>query len=949
MMRAFGFSVLLLVCGWGGPAAAQRLDWDAFERMPVLHNGRVKPIDTVARITVQTVCGRESPELGLDGALVPQQGDDEIGSQGLSLDSPQLAAAREMFPEGRPRKFPPAELLFSWMVEPEKWERVPFLTAGNEDLRTSVLGLPVADAQGHRLKHASPHQVLRSDEFFRRYEQLQAEQKVAQAAGKRIELTGVNKAVSQLAAALSMFRQISSSPLGASERPRFQARIGECFRQWQTLQSLEGIQIAAGGKDHLEAMGQAFKGLMALQRKNTLEVFDARVAELVKASQDLADALAARAKAAEKNRPPKYNEAEWAKVQASFHLWVTASADLARLAREAQYALYDEGHEVALAPALNAAALEQKRDDDDDARPWLSLQTVLLGSDALMAPYPQPELKQVRTSFERLKAVYVDRSASDRPAEFNSAMNEFVAAVRAFGEAVEPIRQALPIRVRDENLLAATAYPPPGATDTEVRYNRLDPFTWTWALALAGLLCFGLAQVRGVRTPAFWTGMALVAASQACTIYGLALRVHVTGWAPVTNMFETVIFVSLVVALLGLWFTLTPLFLLGLQHAWRMTAVPGTREAPAPSEAQARFMAPERWTTTNLLLLVPRLALIAAFLYGLTMVPYGEKAGYIPLAPDTHETSDIIAWLAGTGVLGIALYYGPRAVLAALLALVTVPVTLAREGLRKPLDRVFRRRMFTLAGASVGFLVAYIACFVPTVDRNILDKQIGAINPVLRDNFWLTTHVLTITASYGAGALAWGMGNIALGYYLFGRYRRPGTGPLPKLAEEHVPAPGKKDIQTFANRPPEECASLTQYVYKATQVAVVLLAAGTILGGLWADVSWGRFWGWDPKEVWALIALLIYLAVLHGRYAGLFGNFGLAIGSVVGQSSILMAWYGVNFVLGSGLHSYGDGAGGKWWVYSIVALNWLFALAAAIRHYLETHLEPLVAEVLPEA
>ena len=61
------------------------------------------------------------------------------------------------------------------------------------------------------------------------------------------------------------------------------------------------------------------------------------------------------------------------------------------------------------------------------------------------------------------------------------------------------------------------------------------------------------------------------------------------------------------------------------------------------------------------------------------------------------------------------------------------------------------------------------------------------------------------------------------------------------------------------------------------QIAVLLLLAGTILGALWADLSWGRFWGWDPKEVWALISLLVYLAFLHGRSIGWSGSFGIAM------------------------------------------------------------------------
>jgi ABC-type transport system involved in cytochrome c biogenesis permease subunit len=103
---------------------------------------------------------------------------------------------------------------------------------------------------------------------------------------------------------------------------------------------------------------------------------------------------------------------------------------------------------------------------------------------------------------------------------------------------------------------------------------------------------------------------------------------------------------------------------------------------------------------------------------------------------------------------------------------------------------------------------------------------------------------------------------------------------------------------------------LSNFIYRAMQVGVLLCAAGTILGGVWADYSWGRFWGWDPKEVWALITLLVYLVPLHGRFAGWVNTFGLVVASVACFLSVLMAWYGVNFVLGVGLHSYGFVEGG---------------------------------------
>jgi len=173
--------------------------------------------------------------------------------------------------------------------------------------------------------------------------------------------------------------------------------------------------------------------------------------------------------------------------------------------------------------------------------------------------------------------------------------------------------------------------------------------------------------------------------------------------------------------------------------------------------------------------------------------------------------------------------------------------------------------------------------------------------PVLRDNFWLTLHVLTITLSYAAFALAMGFGHI-----LLWRYARN-------------PAAARAD------------APMHFWLYRVLQLGVLLLAAGTILGGVWANYSWGRFWGWDPKETWALIALLCYILALHGRLAGWWTQFGLAVASVVCFLAVLMAWYGVNFVLGKGLHSYGFGIGGETYVAIFVVLDLLFVAFAIWR------------------
>jgi ABC-type transport system involved in cytochrome c biogenesis permease subunit len=302
------------------------------------------------------------------------------------------------------------------------------------------------------------------------------------------------------------------------------------------------------------------------------------------------------------------------------------------------------------------------------------------------------------------------------------------------------------------------------------------------------------------------------------------------------------------------------------------------------------------------------------------------------------DFSDIVTWVVGLIILVPTVWFGPRVLLSLALSLWTIPSTIRSQKAQIG-SAVAARWPFGLIGASLGFIAAVIAWYAP-----VLDKDFHPLEPVLRSNFWLLIHVLTIVASYAAGALAWGLGTITLGIYLFGEYREPALARVG--IGGHRPSGGGgmmggaglgADMQPhMPKRPPEITSEFSAFVYKAIQVAVVLLAAGTILGGVWADRAWGRFWGWDPKEVWALISLLVYLAILHGRYAGWFGNFGLCVGSVLGASAIAFSWYGVNFVLGVGLHSYGFGTGGQYEVGGAVLLSWVFLGAATVRYMRET-------------
>lgn len=213
------------------------------------------------------------------------------------------------------------------------------------------------------------------------------------------------------------------------------------------------------------------------------------------------------------------------------------------------------------------------------------------------------------------------------------------------------------------------------------------------------------------------------------------------------------------------------------------------------------------------------------------------------------------------------------------------------------LEYIYKYRIMLIAGSLVAAFSLVVADFAPAV----LDPSLQPLEAVLRSNYWLTIHVMTITISYAAFFLAFGLGDLGLYYYLR----------------------GEKQNQ-------EKIKEITTGIYRSMQIGVAFLGPGIILGGIWADYSWGRFWGWDPKETWALIALLGYLAVLHARYAGMIRNFGLVVTAIVTFSLVIMAWYGVNFVLGAGLHSYGFGAGGLEYVTAFVALHMLAVVYVSV-------------------
>ena len=581
-----------------------------------------------------------------------------------------------------------------------------------------------------------------------------------------------------------------------------------------------------------------------------------------------------------------------------------------------------------LLPSLNPSAVESDTDRGRVVPPWLSLQTVLYASDAYLRDYPKKELGELRAAWKKAAAQYTSR---DRDAAATTeAIASFVASVRKLADASTPARKELFAENGGEELFELTSYPPPGETEAEVRYNSIDPFFWSWTTCLAAAVFFTLS-FGVVRRPMFALGVIASCIAQGWIVWAFVMRSLISGRAPVANMFETVVFVALVVSILGTWMAIVPLLWSGLSAAWYLTAWPWTRSPFATGREPAAWLNERTRRVGTALLSLPRLALV--LLVGHLLLDYDPDqvtGRVISVWPETYDFNGAMTWLAGMGVLLCGVWLIPRGALALLISLWTVPAAWFKIDRGRALEQVDSRKTVAVVGAIICFIVSLFAYFAP---QSAFDKDINPLMPVLRNNFWLLIHVLTITASYGAGALAWGLSNIAMAYYLFGKYRRPTRPSTHSVANGHSPVAGMKaPAKRFPAKAPEACATLATFSYKAIQAAVLLLAVGTILGGLWAAVSWGRFWGWDPKEVWALISLLIYLAVLHGRYAGWTGNFALHVGAILGATSILMAWYGVNYLLDFGKHSYGRGTGGTWIVLTIVAANWIYVALAAVRY-----------------
>jgi len=208
------------------------------------------------------------------------------------------------------------------------------------------------------------------------------------------------------------------------------------------------------------------------------------------------------------------------------------------------------------------------------------------------------------------------------------------------------------------------------------------------------------------------------------------------------------------------------------------------------------------------------------------------------------------------------------------------------------LELYFKNGIATLVGAACGFCSLIIGHML-----SLSGDTLEMMQAVLDTNFWLATHVTCITLGYVttfvAGAL--GIVYIALGLTT-NMLRKDGS------------------------------ANLARMIYGTLCAGMFLSFVGTVLGGLWADYSWGRFWGWDPKENGALLIVIWVALILHARWAGIVKHRGVAVLSVLGIIVTSWSWFGTNF-LGVGLHSYGFRQGA---MMTLVMFDLLFLAVAGV-------------------
>ncbi|MCL2744051.1 MAG: cytochrome c biogenesis protein CcsA [Planctomycetaceae bacterium] len=715
---------------------------------------------------------------------------------------------------------------------------------------------------------------------------------------------------------------------------------------------------------------------------------------------------------------------------------------------------------------------------------------------ALLSPNRLDAVRKIRNDFYRLYVVFTTPRAERVYSEFNERGAELKTSLRSAAEHSASFREkfyGLPEGVAAQESAKKTAYPSARLIASEYRYFSFSPFFWMWVFAAAsavsalisliiGIFRRGMIDARGLaglkqnnvqvqvdrpdwdvrdkiswRDELFrpdmsnspeeyflWLGFILLSISIFITFIGGVMRALISGWAPVTNMYETVVFLAFAASLLGMWYTLYPIVKPLASLAWQFSSLPsyktfrkrfnqtvsqsdwnsfsqildsgsgnrysmkqsgdsttgnkkvdlssgiysgsakqvyGTRSgifhpggiAVGNADNLVDTLADpllerEKKLAKSILywqfaMIVPRLALMFLTFIAVVLLSYGEHAGQFGIwaaAKEMLTIRDWVDWITVLFSIGVIVWFVPQIIISTIVFAVllfrpncaatdlkiisfSAPKSLSKAsgGNRSEMESVFNgeslsantgpidnsgllwlnlarnkilsRKLLVFVAAVVA-LIAGLAAYLNSAEFN---PNIRPLMAVLRSNFWLTVHVVAIIVSYAAAFVAWGMALLALGGAIFGRYR-------------YITKPdGTRRVQL-----PEFCDPFVPSILKLLRLSLILLVMGTILGARWADYSWGRFWSWDPKEVWALITILFLAIVLHGRIARYYGAIGVTVGALWTSIAVIITWYGINFVFKGSIHSYGGGSdtGAAFFLWTFIALNLIWAFIAVFRY-----------------
>ncbi|MDO4550150.1 MAG: cytochrome c biogenesis protein CcsA [Planctomycetia bacterium] len=939
------FLFLVIFCLFSNVFAGEKMDFSMWESLPVMHEGRIMPMEAYARMLI----GEKKLKFSLEAS----------GLENMPAKMREIEAESKMSVD-KYRRFTPSEMIFSWLVEPEMWMWIPFLSAENEELRR-FLEVPIYGKSGKRLRHVSPYQL---SEFYKspKYQEFLKSVEKAREGSEKNEYPQEHKELIKELLILqeeeARFQAFCYRPeREEADRTDFLLNLMPIFQTWEDpgfQEMLSQTASVAGDMSSFEKLSQAMNALRTFSSKHagdvmqdrpiyaSLESLDEMARNLSQASSELQKHVNTRVDTIFASKERSGLTEEDLRQEQFFKLYMQ---NFVMQTRSVLYSLYDSPITLYVIPSLDPSPLDVRRNEAVKLHPWLSLNALLYGSmEGVLKGYPEEEVKVIRASYAEAVRAWKQRDS----AGFQKSVQEFSERLRAAAEKIEPLRQELlPEKRRDREILENTAYPESVKLSREVYYYKLKPFWWAWVFPFIGMLflCFsgilnfvvqtdkiGKEKQRSffmnvlsrIRTFSFWLGFILLGIGLFETAYGLLLRGWIMERAPVTNSFETIVFVSLIAGLMGMWFTLRPVLDPFFHQGWQSTAFPWT-SAGKSSGVISKVM------------FLPRLLCVAGIIWLFAIRGYGHGEGYnaihllpqVAVGASTPVLSDVIIWLSGILTLFILAWWVPRFLLVPVAGVVIMWTGALREENKEGLkdasekavtshEKILQRNWFAVATAVSVFLISG----APFLFQEQFNQNLRNLMPILRDNYWLAVHVMVIVGSYGAGMLAWVFALFSLIIYTFGKYI-------------------KTEENTLRRSPPEICKTLSDLMYRCIQAATLMLVIGTILGGLWADVSWGRFWSWDRKEVWALITLFIYLAILHGRYVRLLGEFTLAIGSILGALAIITAWFGVNYFIGSALHAYGSGQQTSLIYFGIVAsLNLLLIFVAILRYQISArHVE----------